>query len=104
VKSAGSPEPRRITWSFNLLVFALQSAYGVFRFVFVSGNASKMDATGILINVSLDLVRVVTLLLVSAYLLKEFWGRLVPSLAGLRPISFCEAVAIVLMIGILFGV
>ena len=87
---------------FNLALFAFHALMGLLNFA-MSGKAHEVPWTGIFLSTALDLVRYLVFLLITAYFVAVFWRQLVASVAAVRPISFQEAVAVVLMVGILFG-
>jgi len=74
----------------------------MFRFLF-SGRAGNSRFTGVALSVGLDLVRFTVVLGITAFFVGEFWRRFIAAVAAVRPITYEEAVAIVLMVGILFG-
>jgi hypothetical protein len=93
----------RITWRFNLGLLAFESILGILKFSIFSGRFYGTSPLEILFSSSLDLFRVVILVSLSAWFVKAFWTRFVSSVAGLGPIFYREAVAVVLMIRLLFG-
>jgi hypothetical protein len=99
----GWPVSRPITTGFNLAMFVYHAMTGILGFAVgrTSGQGLSLDA--ILLTSAIDTVRFAVVILMSAFFLKEFWVRLVSSVAAIRPISYTEAIAILLMIGILFG-
>jgi hypothetical protein len=105
VEPAFKPKDRaqeKITLGFNLALFAYSAVQGLIGFLF-SGRARNTPLMGLILTCGLDFVRFTVILLITAGLLQAFWRRLVTSLGPVRPLDFQEAVAIVLMISILFG-
>lgn len=104
-KSVGKPEwhaPKGLTLGFILALFAYSSLWGLFQFL-MSERARNATFEGLVLSCGLDLVRVVVMLLITAGFLQAFWCRLITSIAPVRPLDFQEAVAIVLMVSVLFG-
>jgi hypothetical protein len=100
--AAGWQVGRGITPGFNLALFAYASLSGLFRF-FLSGQVQNATMEGLVLSIGLDFVRVLVTLTIAAAFLQAFWGRLITSIAPVRPLDFQEAVAVVLMTSILFG-
>lgn len=87
----------------NVALFAFNAALGLFQFLVASPNARGINAGGLIATTLLDLARYAVILLITAAFLDAFWRRLVGSLAPIRPIDYQEAIAVVLMIGVLFN-
>jgi len=94
---------RHITPAFNLALFAFVAFKGLIGFLLTSTVAGVASFEGLLLTSLLDLIRMVAIVLISAAFLKAFWGRLVSPLGSIRPISYGEAMAILLMISLVFG-
>ncbi len=92
----------RITTEFNIALLAFASVYGVIRFL-ASDKVKGMSVDGIILGTVVDFARVLICLFIAAYFVKEFWGRLIADVWKLRPLEYKEAIAIVLMFGLLFG-
>jgi hypothetical protein len=103
------PAPRtkggtpRITAGFNLALFLFVNALSVLRFLTTSTAAAGVPIGGLLVSILLDLARYALVMFVTAWFLREFWGRLVASVVPVRAIGRQEAIAVVLMIAALFG-
>lgn len=97
------PGSRHITPAFNLALFAFLAVKGLIGFLLTSAAVGGTSFEGLVLTSLLDLVRMVVMILISAAFLKAFWGRLVSPLGSLRPISYSEAMAILLMIALVFG-
>jgi len=97
------PDMSRINPRFNVALFAFNAALGLFQFLVASANAWGISAGGLLATTLLDLARYAVVLLITAAFLAAFWRRLICSLAPIRPIDYQEAIAVVLMIGVLFN-
>lgn len=91
----------RISVGFNAALFGFESLLGLGQFL-ISGRGNLFSGPGILISTLLDLIRVLFVVLVTAYFLMIFWRRFLASISPIRPIDYQEAVAIVLMLAILF--
>ncbi|APW59547.1 hypothetical protein [Paludisphaera borealis] len=94
--------PKGITPGFNLALFAYSTLWGLFQFLFLSEKAQNFPVAGLILSSALDFVRFTVLMLISAGFVQAFWRRLVAQIAPVRPIDFQEALAIVLIISILF--
>ena len=92
----------RITGRFNVALFLFSAALGLFRFL-LSEDAVGVPLEGLVISSVVDAIRFIVVLLISAYFVREFWNRLVSSLWDLRLITKQEAIAFILIIGILGG-
>lgn len=93
----------RITARFNVALFAFLGLMGFVRFLLVASMAQKSTSAAFLLSGFLDAVRFLAVVLISSAFLKEFWVRLVTSLFPVRAIAYEEAVAILLMISLVFG-
>jgi len=93
----------RITPGFNLALFAFHAVMGFLRFAIGSEKAKGLSWEGLLLSSTLDVGRFAVVVLISAYFLQAFWRRLVSSLVAVRSITYQEAIAIILMLGILLG-
>ena len=91
----------RISLGFNAALFGFQAVKGIGPFL-VSDRA-KGPPVGIFISVVLDALWVLMLAAVAALFVQVFWRRFLASVAAIRPIDYQEALAIVLMLGLLFG-
>ena len=94
---------RRITSAFNVALFAFVALKGLLTFLLTSPMAGRASFEGLLLTSLLDLSRMTAVLLISAVFLRAFWGRLISPLGSLRPISYGEAIAILLMVALVFG-
>lgn len=99
---------RHITPAFNVALFAFLALKGLLGFL-LTGPANGrpplafFSVEGVLLSTLLDLIRMGVVILISAAFLKAFWERLVSPLGSLRPIRYGEAMAILLMIALVFG-
>jgi hypothetical protein len=101
VRESASPTAG-ITTAFNLAMFAYMVVLGILQFLVASEKAMGVPLPGLIVTSLIDLARYVAVLLITSALLREFWRRLVSPLFEVRSIAFREALAIVLMISILF--
>ncbi len=97
-----------ITVDFNILLFLFLAAVGIFKFLFsASGGAAvaagKWAIEGVILSCVLDAAFVFVVLLISAFFIKEFWGRLISKLVPIRSITYQEAVSIVLIASLLLS-
>lgn len=95
--------PGGITAGFNLALLSYSALRGLFGFLVLSDAGGRYPLAGLVVSSSLDLVRFLVVALVTAGFLQAFWSRLITSIAPVRPLDFQEALAIVLMLSILFG-
>ena len=58
---------------------------------------------GLILTTLLDAVRFLAVALITAWFVQAFWRRLISSVFAVRYIGFQEALAIVLMLGVLFA-
>jgi len=91
----------RITPEFNIALFAVSAALGIVNFLF-SGDASGYPATGVVLSIGLDALRFIFAVMITAYFIKEVWRRLISNLWSVRPLTYQEALAVVLIAGLLF--
>jgi|GEM_PF-1315318 len=91
-----------VTPGFNVALFVFSSALGIFKFL-ASEKPKELPLGGLLALFTLDGIRFLTVVLITAGFLAAFWRRLVSSLFPVRPLNYQEAIAIVLMLDILFG-
>ena len=87
---------------FNAALLAWQCLTGFSAFL-ASDRARNVPWAGLVMSTAIDFVLRVVVLGVTAGFLAVFWGRFVATVAATRPISYGEALAAVLMIGLLFG-
>ncbi|ODT99786.1 MAG: hypothetical protein ABS79_04095 [Planctomycetes bacterium SCN 63-9] len=92
----------RITAGFNVALLAFQAVTGFVTFL-ASDRARAFPLAGILLTSFIDLIRLIVVMMLIAWFVREFWQRLITSLVPIRPIDFQEALAIVLMFGLLLG-
>jgi RsiW-degrading membrane proteinase PrsW (M82 family) len=97
-----STNTKRITTGFNLLLFAYSFCLGFLGFIF-SDKAKNVPITGIIVSTFLDTLRFLVVVLIGAWLLREFWDRLIVNLLPIRGLRFEEAIAIILIISVMFG-
>ena len=83
-------------------MFAYLAITGFLGFLVRSDNAGGVPTAGLILSTGIDMMRYLVVLLVTAFILQEFWSRLVSPLSALRVITYRESIAIVLMISILF--
>jgi len=95
--------PVHITSGFNLALFAFASLKGLLMFLMTSPMVASASFEGLVLSSLLDLFQVAATLLIAAAFLKAFWRRLISPLGSLRPITYNESVAILLMISVIFG-
>ncbi|MFZ1934563.1 MAG: hypothetical protein WCB27_16105 [Thermoguttaceae bacterium] len=93
---------KRITAEFNIVLFLFSFGVAFVKFI-ASEKAKNATVTGLLMSSALDAVLVVAVLLIGAFFVKEFWDRLISSLFPIRNLDYQEAIAILLIIGILFS-
>jgi len=91
----------RITSGFNVAVFALCAAIGTFTFLVSSTRTSNASLIGLFLISGADALRYLVVVLISALVVRVFWNRLVSNLFAIRPINYVEAVAIVLVKGLI---
>ncbi|HCS55721.1 hypothetical protein [uncultured Rubinisphaera sp.] len=91
----------RITPQFNIALFAFSAALGILNYL-LSGNASGFPASSVVLSIGLDALRFILVAGITAYFIKEVWRRIVSNLWSVRPLSYQEAIAVVLTVGILF--
>jgi hypothetical protein len=77
--------PGRVTFGFNAALFAFLAITSFLQFL------------------ASDAVRVLAVALITAWFVQAFWRRLISSVFAVRYIGFQEALAIVLMLGVLFA-
>jgi len=94
--------PSRITVGFNIAMFAFLGITGFLGFLVQSEKAGGVPLAGLVLTTGIDMTRYLVVLLVTAFFLREFWARLISALWRIRQITCHEAIAIVLMIGMLF--
>jgi hypothetical protein len=94
--------PSRITTGFNLAMLAYLAITGLLGFLVRSAAAGGVPLAGLMLSTSIDMIRYLVVLLITAFILLEFWSRLVSPLVTIRLITYGESIAIVLMISILF--
>jgi hypothetical protein len=99
----GWPGSRPITTGFNLALFVYHAVIGILGFAVGRASGQGLSLEAIQLTSAIDTVRFAVVILISAFFLKEFWARLISSVAAIRPITYAEAIAILLMIGILVG-
>ena len=87
---------------FNAALLTWQFATGLATFL-TSDRARHAPWAGLFLSTTLDFTSRMVVLGVTAGFLAVFWGRFVATVAATRPISYGEALAAVLMIGLLFG-
>ncbi len=93
---------RRITTEFNIAMFVFSAVLGFLGFC-LSERAKNVPLEGLILTTALDAVRYIVVLLIVAYFVREFWERLISDLLPVRVISYAEAIAIGLRLGILFS-
>jgi hypothetical protein len=91
----------QITTGFILAMFGYVAITRFLGFVFQSGRARGVPLPGLILTTSIDMTRYLVVLLVTAFILQSFWGRLIVHLWMTRHITYQESIAIVLMVGIL---
>lgn len=101
-KSASSPSGR-VGALFNLALFAFLAIRGLIVFLATNPKAQTASPAGLVLSSLADLLFLAAMLLISAVLLQAFWRRFVSSIWSLRSMTYNEAVAIVLMAGLLFS-
>lgn len=89
-----------ITPKFNVALFLFSAVLGLFRFL-LSDKAEGVPIEGLVMTTAIDMVRFIVVLFITAYFLREFWNRLVVQLLGLRAVTKQEAIAFILLLGIL---
>jgi hypothetical protein len=92
----------RITPSFNLALFAVSAAFGIVGFL-CSGKASGYPTAGVVASIGLDALRFILAAMIAAYFIKEVWRRLISSLWSVRPLTYQEALAVVLIPSLLWS-
>lgn len=91
-----------ITFEFNALLFIFSALVGVVLFA-LSERAKNLTFGGIIVVSAIDGVRYLFMMLIGSFFIKEFWRRLISNLVPVRPINYQEAIAISLMLGLLFA-
>jgi hypothetical protein len=94
--------PGGITTGFNVTMIMYLAIPGIWNFMFLSEKAKGVPLEGLIVSCALDVVRFLAALLITALILEAFWHRLIAPLFTIRPITYQEAIAVVLMISILF--
>ena len=94
----------RITGRFNVAVFVFCAVLGIFSFLLHSDKAKDVPVEGLVLSIGLDAMRYLVVVLVSALIVRAFWDRFVSDIFSLRAINYQEAIAIVLMSSVLFGI
>jgi hypothetical protein len=94
--------PDRITVGFNVALLAFHAATSTFQFM-VSARPLGMPLSWMALWVLLDTARYLVVALIAAWFVRSFWRRLISPIFSTRFIGFQEAVAIVLMVGVLVG-
>jgi hypothetical protein len=97
------PSRIRITWGFNAAVFAFGAAMGIVKFLLQSEKAKNVPLDGLVLSISLDAVRYLAVAMISALIVRAFWNRLIADLVPVRALEYQEALAILLVLGVLFG-
>ena len=98
----------RISPAFNLALFGFSACLGLGRYLSLLSDKAAGYGVGAFLwaaswSIVLDMCRCAVVLAVTASFLQIFWRRFVASVTAIRPIDYQEALAIVLMLGILFG-
>ncbi len=101
-KSAPSPFGR-VGPLFNLALFTFLALKGLIVFLATSPRAQTASPAGLVLSSLADFLLVATMVLISAVFLRAFWRRFVSSVWPLRPITYNEAIAILLMASLLFS-
>jgi hypothetical protein len=91
-----------ITIEFNILLFVFLAIVGVILFA-LSDRAKNLSLEGVIFVSAIDAVRYTVMLLIGSFFIKEFWRRLISNILPVRAIDYQEAVAIFLMLGLLFS-
>ncbi|WP_422923591.1 hypothetical protein [Singulisphaera sp. PoT] len=94
--------PSGITAGFNVSLFAVISVMGILDFA-ASNRAHGISILGLIVTSAIDAVRYLAVVLITAAFVASFWRRFVSTLYSVRPITFQEAMAIVLMAGLVLG-
>ncbi len=99
-KEAGDPRSR-ITWGFNAGLFGFQAAIGFLLFVLTSGRAGGVSLPGLIFSTSLDAIRYGSIVLLAACFVGAFWRKFAIPVFGVRDIAYREAVAVILILGLI---
>ncbi len=91
----------KITLGFNILLFTFITVLSLLQFLVASPQARGISLMGLVLTCTLDTLRFAVVALISAFFVKVFWERLAPSLFAVRALTYQEAIACVLMIGLL---
>jgi hypothetical protein len=94
--------PGRVTFGFNAALFAFLAITSFLQFL-ASDRAPLFPLDGLILTTLLDAVRFLAVALITAWFVQAFWRRLISSVFAVRYIGFQEALAIVLMLGVLFA-
>lgn len=90
----------RITASFNLALFLYVAACGLVRFL-LSERAKNVPLQGILISVAIDAVRMVIVISITTYFVREIWNRLITQKCAAKELNTQEAMSLVLAVAML---
>jgi hypothetical protein len=91
----------RITRGFNVAVFALCATIGTFTFLATTALTSSRSIAGLFLISGADSLRYLAIVLIAAFVVRAFWNRLVANVFAVRSINYAEAVAVVLVKGLL---
>jgi hypothetical protein len=103
-----NPKRKAVTVGFNILLF-LYLIYVSFVSYFFDPKSESRVPLDVFIDIApatsivVAVVLVVILFLLAALVIRAFWNRLITSLFSIRDINYQEALAIILMISIVFG-
>jgi hypothetical protein len=90
----------RISWRFNVAVLAFFAAIGTFPFWSTPWRLKQIKVLAP--TMAVDSIRYLAIVLIAALLIRAFWNRLVSDVFAVRSINYTEAVAVVLVKGLLF--
>jgi hypothetical protein len=97
-------DQNHITRGFNIAVFAICAAIGIFTFLASHVTDSHASITGLFLISGADSLRYLAVALIAALVVRVFWNRLVANLFAVRSINYAEALAVVLVKGLLFSI
>jgi len=103
-----SDAKKNITIGFNIALLIYFVIITITDYLFEPEPTAKVPweslfGTSQVLSIGLAIILIGILIVTGAYLIKLFWNRFISDIAKLREISFQEAMALVLIIGIFFS-
>ena len=89
-----------ITANFALALFLYVAACGLARFLF-SERAKNVPLQGILISAAIDAARMIIVISITTYFVREIWNRLITQKCTAKELNTQEALSLVLAVAML---